>query len=63
MTGAPAAPVDVWLVSVMKGAATDRSVLALLGYGEAEGVASLGFAADRDRAVCARAAARVELAR
>ncbi|MGH9156636.1 MAG: 4'-phosphopantetheinyl transferase family protein [Acidimicrobiales bacterium] len=55
--------VDVWLVPVAPGAAADPSVLALLGDGGADGLSCLGFAADRDRAVCARAAARVELGR
>ncbi|MEO6121990.1 MAG: hypothetical protein ABIW46_09050 [Acidimicrobiales bacterium] len=55
--------VEVWLVAVTPGAAADPSVLAQLGPGEVEDLSSLGFAADRDRAVCARVAARVELGR
>jgi hypothetical protein len=53
--------VDVWLVPVVAGAANDPALCSLLGAGERDAVASLGFAADRDRAVTARAAARREL--
>lgn len=54
--------VGVWLVPVAAGAAEDPSLLALLGPGERAVIGSLGFAADRDRAVTARAVARRSLA-
>lgn len=55
--------VDVHLVPVLPGAADDPVVLERLGDGEREAIHALGFAADRDRAVTARAAARLELGR
>jgi phosphopantetheinyl transferase len=55
--------IHVQLVRVMPGAAEDSTLIGMLGAGEWEGVRSLGFAADRDRAVTARAAARLELGR
>jgi hypothetical protein len=55
--------IQVHLVPVLPGAADDPVLLARLGAGEREAISSLGFAADRDRAVTARAAARFELGR
>jgi hypothetical protein len=55
--------VEVQLVPVAAGAAEDPLLLARLSTVEREGVRRLGFAADRDRAVTARAAARLELGR
>jgi hypothetical protein len=53
--------IDVRLVPVVRGAADDPVLIGCLGVGEWEAIHSLGFAADRDRAVTARAAARLEL--
>ena len=50
--------IDVWLVPVEVGAAGDAAKVAMLGTEERSRIASLGFAADRDRAVTARVAAR-----
>jgi hypothetical protein len=55
--------VDVQLVPVVPGAAEDPVLIGRLAAAEREAVALLGFAADRDRAVTARAAARFELGR
>ncbi len=55
--------VSAWLIAVRGGAGTDRGLLELLTMAERETVLRLGFAADRDRAVTARAAARLELGR
>lgn len=55
--------VDVQLVPVADGAAEDPVMLAQLSTTDREDVRRLGFAADRDRAVTARAAARLELGR
>jgi phosphopantetheinyl transferase len=55
--------VDVHLVRVVPGAATDPVLVDRLGPHDWNAIASLGFAADRDRAVTARAAARFELGR
>jgi hypothetical protein len=55
--------VDVQLVPVVPGAAEDPLLVGRLARAEREAVALLGFAADRDRAVTARAAARLELGR
>jgi phosphopantetheinyl transferase len=55
--------VEVQLVPVVAGAAEDALLLARLSDRDRESVRSLGFAADRDRAVTARAAARLELGR
>jgi hypothetical protein len=55
--------VHVQLVPVVPGAADDPVLVGRLGAGERETIGSLGFAADRDRAVTARAAARLELGR
>jgi phosphopantetheinyl transferase len=55
--------IHVELVPVVAGAAEDPLLLARLGDTDWDAVFSLGFAADRDRAVTARAAARIELGR
>jgi hypothetical protein len=55
--------VDVQLVPVVAGAAQDPATLAQLSRADREDACQLGFAADRDRAVTARAAARLELGR
>jgi len=55
--------VEVQLVPVVAGAAEDSRLLARLSDRDRESVRFLGFAADRDRAVTARAAARLELGR
>jgi hypothetical protein len=55
--------VYVKLEPVADGAAGDPGLLELLGPGDLERIGTLGFAADRDRAVTARAAARTELGR
>jgi hypothetical protein len=56
-------PVLVRLVRVVPCAAEDPRLLARLGDEDWKTIASLGFEADRDRAVTARAAARLELGR
>jgi len=53
--------VHVQLVPVVSGAAEDPLLVGRLGAGEWERIRLLGFAADRDRAVTARAAVRQEL--
>ncbi len=55
----------VWvrLIPVRRGACGDRRLLGLLSVAERESISRLGFLADRDRAVTARAAARLELGR
>lgn len=53
--------VRVALERVAPGASEDLRLLERLGPGEIELIRTLGFAADRDRAVTARAAARLEL--
>jgi hypothetical protein len=55
--------IDLHLVPVVPGAADDPVLVERLGDGEWEAVHSFGFAADRDRAVTARAAARLEVGR
>jgi 4'-phosphopantetheinyl transferase len=55
--------VDVRLVPVVAGAAEDPVLYGRLCDGDHKATRALGFAADRDRAVTARAAARLELAR
>jgi hypothetical protein len=55
--------VDAWLFPLERGAATDPAMLSVLSRRETERVARLGWAIDRDRAVCARVAARMEAAR
>jgi hypothetical protein len=55
--------IDVQLVPVVPGAAEDPMLVGRLAAEELDAVGSLGFAADRDRAVTARAAARLELGR
>ncbi len=55
--------IDVHVVPVMLGSADDPVLVSRLGDEELKAVRSLGFAADRDRAVTARAAARLELGR
>jgi hypothetical protein len=55
--------VEVQLAPVVPGAAHDPLLTSLLSDGERDAVRRLGFAADRDRAVTARAAARLDLAR
>jgi len=55
--------VHVQLVPVVAGAADDPVLAGRLGEGESKAIRLLGFAADRDRAVTARAAARLELGR
>jgi hypothetical protein len=55
--------VDVHLVAVVSGAAEDPMLASKLVREEWNAAKSLGFAADRDRAVTARAAARLELGR
>ena len=50
--------VDVWMVPVQAGASTNPAMLGVLGAAERTAIGSLGFTADRDRAVTARAAAR-----
>ena len=55
--------VEVLLVRVVPGAADDPRMVEVLGARERESIQSLGFSADRDRAVTARAAARLELGR
>jgi hypothetical protein len=51
------------VVRVIPGASEDPLLLDRLGIGEREAIGTLGFAADRDRAVTARAAARLEVGR
>jgi phosphopantetheinyl transferase len=53
----------VQLARVVPGAADDPFLVGQLGFGEWEQIKTLGFAADRDRAVTARAMARLELGR
>lgn len=55
--------VHVQLVPVLPGAADDPVLVGRLADGEWERIRSLGFAADRDRVVTARAAVRQELGR
>jgi phosphopantetheinyl transferase len=55
--------IDVQLVPVVGGAAEDPILLSRLTDADRYAAASFGFAADRDRSVTARAAARLELAR
>jgi hypothetical protein len=55
--------VDVWLLPVRHGAATDPSAVAVLDGRERDKITALGVEDDRDRAVTARIAARTELAR
>ena len=55
--------VDAWMFSVLPGAAADPAFRDVLGSDEAERIARLGLASDRDRAVCARVAARTVLGR
>ena len=55
--------VDVHVVQVVSGAAEDPMLARTLASEEWNAARSLGFAADRDRAVTARAAARLELGR
>jgi phosphopantetheinyl transferase len=59
-----AAPmVHAWLFPVVQGAADDPAMLSVLGHREIERVGRLGWRRDRDRAVCARVAARIEAGR
>ena len=55
--------IEVLLVRVVPGAADDPRTVELVGAPERDAIRSLGFSADRDRAVTARAAARLELGR
>jgi hypothetical protein len=55
--------VSAELIAVRRGAGNDPGLLELLSMAERETVLRLGFTADRDRAVTARAAARLELGR
>lgn len=55
--------IDVRLVPVVAGAADDPVLYRRLGDADRAATRALGFAADRDRALTARAAARLELAR
>lgn len=54
--------IDVHLVAVVPGTAEDPEMVGLLAAAERQAIGS-GFAADRDRAVTARAAVRMELSR
>jgi hypothetical protein len=60
-TTATAPRVDAWLFPVVPGAAEERSFVAVLSADDSMRVGELGHAVDRDRAVCARVAARTEL--
>ena len=55
--------VDVWLVPVVARASSDPAMLGVLAPAERAGIDSLGFTADRDRAVTARVAARHAIGR
>ncbi|MFI5045008.1 MAG: 4'-phosphopantetheinyl transferase family protein [Acidimicrobiales bacterium] len=55
--------VDVWMFPVLPGAAEDPALREVVGPDDAERVDRLGPASDRDRAVCARVAARTVLGR
>jgi hypothetical protein len=55
--------VDAWLFPVVHGASDDPSLFEVLGRDERARVARLGRRADRDRAVSARLAARIEAGR
>jgi hypothetical protein len=55
--------VDAWMFSVRPGAAEDPELREVLGPDESDRIARLGLASDRDRAVCARVAARTVLGR
>jgi hypothetical protein len=56
-------PVDAWMLAVLPGAAERPAFRSVLGPDESERIGRLGVASDRDRAVCARVAARIELGR
>jgi len=53
--------VDAWLFPVVRGASDNPSWFEVLGPQELARVRRLGRQADRDRAVCARLAARIEV--
>jgi hypothetical protein len=55
--------VDAWLVPVQEGAGDDSNLLGMLGPDDRAKISRLGESEDRDRAVTARVAARIELGR
>jgi hypothetical protein len=55
--------IDAWMLRVVPGAADDPAFVAVVGPDDTEKIARLGPRADRDRAVCARVAARTEIGR
>jgi hypothetical protein len=63
MTAATTTTIDAWLFPLVRGAAINASFVAVLGPGDAARVARIGPSIDRDRSVCARVAARVEVGR
>ena len=63
MTPAKITTIDAWLFPLVRGAASNASFVAALGPDDAARIARIGPAIDRDRSVCARVAARVELGR
>ena len=57
------AQIDAWLLPVVPGAADGDRLVAAVGTGERDRISRLGRRADRDRAVCARVAARTAIGR
>ncbi len=55
--------VDAWMLPVVPGAADDPAFVAVIGTDDAARISRLGRRADRDRAVCARVAARAAIGR
>ena len=55
--------VDAWMLPVVPGAADDPAFVAVIGADDAARISRLGRHADRDRAVCARVAARAAIGR
>jgi hypothetical protein len=55
--------VDVWIVPVIDGAHADPALVEIVGGPDMARIARLGFASDRDRAITARVAARIEIGR
>jgi hypothetical protein len=63
VSGRREASIEVWLVPVVPGAAADAGLVDLIGPADRDSISGLGMAADRDRAVTARVAARRALGR
>lgn len=55
--------IDAWMLPVVPGAAADRTFIEVVGPSDARKISYLGHAADRDRAVSARVAARTVIGR